>query len=456
MRGVCVAAVVWGMSLQAGDAPEPLVRLITLDPGHFHAALIHKEELPEVARDVHVYAPLGPDLAAHLGRIAAYNRRERNPTHWRLDVRAGDDYFERFLAERPGNVVVLSGRNRGKLARIKAAVDAGLHVLADKPWVIEAADLPLLDATLDAAAARGVVAYDAMTQRFETTCLLQKALVNDPAVFGECLPGTAEEPAVSMESLHYLLKQVSGVPSLRPVWFFDVGEQGEGLADVGTHLADLVAWTLCEERMLDPRGDTRLVGAARRPTMLSAADFERVTGVRGFPEFLAGAVEDGGLAYFCNTRVDYTLRGVHVRLAVAWDFAPAPGEADRSSAVFRGTRARVEVRQGKDEGFVPQVFVVPNDAGRKAEVLAAVGRRLASLAGEFPGLAAEDLGDRIGIAIPAALRTGHEAHFALLVRRFIEYVRQPASLPSWEAAHMRAKYFVTTEGVAAARRAASR
>ena len=35
------------------------VRLITLDPGHFHAALVQKEMYPGVAKQVHVYAPLG-------------------------------------------------------------------------------------------------------------------------------------------------------------------------------------------------------------------------------------------------------------------------------------------------------------------------------------------------------------------------------------------------------------
>ena len=38
------------------------VRLMTLDPGHFHAALVQKEMYPGVAPRVDVYAPLGPDL----------------------------------------------------------------------------------------------------------------------------------------------------------------------------------------------------------------------------------------------------------------------------------------------------------------------------------------------------------------------------------------------------------
>ena len=83
-----------------------------------------------------------------------------------------------------------------------------------------------------------------MTERYEITSILQRELVNDPDIFGAILPGTAEEPGVRMESVHHILKLVAGVPNLRPAWFFDVHEQGEALADVGTHLVDLAQWTL--------------------------------------------------------------------------------------------------------------------------------------------------------------------------------------------------------------------
>src|SRR5262245_57409799 len=124
------------------------VRLITLDPGHFHAALVQKEMYEGVAKQVHVYAPLGPDLAAHVGRVAGFNPRADRPTDWNLEVHAGADFLDRALRDKPGNVAVFSGRNRGKIDRILAAVRAGLNVLADKPWVIEADDLPKLDEAL--------------------------------------------------------------------------------------------------------------------------------------------------------------------------------------------------------------------------------------------------------------------------------------------------------------------
>src|SRR3954465_9514850 len=95
--------------------PMPDVRLLTYDPGHFHAALVQKETYPGVSPRVHVFARLGADLLAHLGRIAAFNTRAHDPTNWELEIHTSDDPLKRMLAEKPGNVVVVSGRNRGKI-----------------------------------------------------------------------------------------------------------------------------------------------------------------------------------------------------------------------------------------------------------------------------------------------------------------------------------------------------
>ena len=108
------------------------VRFMTLDPGHFHAALVQKEMYPGVSPQVDVYAPLGPDLLGHLARVSAYNLRAQSPTDWRLDVHTGPDYLARMLREKPGNVVVLSGRNARKIDLVGASVEAGLHALVDK------------------------------------------------------------------------------------------------------------------------------------------------------------------------------------------------------------------------------------------------------------------------------------------------------------------------------------
>src|SRR5258708_16022599 len=131
--------IINGAGLEGGGA-MPDVRLMTLDPGHFHAALIQKEMYPGVAARVDVFAPLGPDLLEHLKRVAAFNARGEHPTAWLTEVHASPDFFERMLRERPGNLVVLSGRNRGKIDRILASVRGGLNVLADKPWILTSED----------------------------------------------------------------------------------------------------------------------------------------------------------------------------------------------------------------------------------------------------------------------------------------------------------------------------
>src|SRR6266576_2816791 len=107
----------------------PETSLVVVDPGHFHATL-------------------GPDLIDYLSRIARYNRRPEAATDWRLEVHAGPDFLTRMRDEPPGGVAIFSGHNRGKIERIIAALEAGLHVLADKPAIIEPADLPRLEAAL--------------------------------------------------------------------------------------------------------------------------------------------------------------------------------------------------------------------------------------------------------------------------------------------------------------------
>ena len=426
---------------------------MVLDPGHFHAALLQQEMLPGVSGTVHIYAPLGPDLNSHLARIAAFNNRPEHPTNWISRIYAGPDYSARMMAERPGNVVILSGRNLGKIDAVQQALGAGMHVLADKPWVIEPADLPKLEAALRTARETKLAAYDIMTQRYEITSIVLRELVRDPEVFGRLEAGTQQDPAVSIESVHHLLKVVLGQPNVRPAWFFDIRQQGEGLADIGTHLADLVQWTVAPDRPIDWRKDIQVLAATRWPTVLSLAEFGRVTGERRFPAFLESAVRAGALEYFCNNTVDYTLQGVHTHLLVRWAFEAPAGGGDTELAVYRGSKSRVESRQGAEEKYRPEVYIIPNREADPAAIEQAVTRRLRMLESAYPGMECRNLGSRLQILIPDGLRDTHEKHFALVARKFLKYVRDPGSMPSWEEPNMLAKYYLTTKGVELARAA---
>ncbi len=419
------------------------IRLMTLDPGHFHAALVQKETLAGVSPEVHVYAPLGFDLIEHLKRISGFNNRKENPTRWALEVHTGDDPLARMLREKPGNVVVIAGRNQGKIDRIKASVEGGLNALVDKPWIINATDFSKLEATLKTAEAKRLVAYDIMTERSEITTMLQRELINDAGVFGTIQKGSENDPAIYMESLHHLFKMVSGAVNLRPAWFFDVKQQGEGVADVGTHLVDLVQWMVFPEQAIDYRKDVNVLAGKRWPTVMSRDEFKRVTGEPNFPAYLAGNVKGDNLEYFCNGSMTYALRGVHVKLDVIWNYEAPAGGGDTHVAWFKGSKSRIEVRQAQAH----TVHVIPNEPSLKAEVMAALQKKVAALQAKFPGVAVADEGDKLRVTFPDKYRDGHEAHFSQVAARFFEYVRDPKRLPAWEKPNMLAKYYTTTKGL---------
>ncbi|HXY40094.1 MAG TPA: putative oxidoreductase C-terminal domain-containing protein, partial [Vicinamibacteria bacterium] len=440
-----VIAVVLAVGLAvSARAEEAAVRLMTLDPGHFHAALIQKEMYPGVDETVHVYAPLGADLLLHLGRVAAFNGRPDDPTRWRLEVHAGPDASTRMLREKPGNVVVLSGRNRTKIDDILASVEAGLNVLADKPWIVEAADFPKLERALSVAAAKRLVAYDVMTERHEVTTIVQRELMHDPAVVGTVGPGSAAAPAVEMESVHQLLKVVAGAVNLRPAWFFDTREQGEALADVATHLADLVQWMLYPDQAIDYRADLRVLSARRWPTALERTQLLRLTGERQLDPSLVSLMQGDRLDYFANGEVAYTLRGMHVHLRALWNYEAPAGGGDTHRAVVRGSRARLEILQGPEQTWRPELYVVPLAAAQAGAVRTALERRILALSAGWPGLSVQDEGGRLRVVIPDRHRVGHEAHFGEVTRQFLHSLRQPGTLPAWEKPNMLAKYDVTT------------
>jgi len=80
-------------------------------------------------------------------------------------------------------------------------------------------------------------------------------------------------------------------------------------------------------------------------------------------------------------------------------------------------------------------------------VLAALKKKIETLQAKFPGVAVEDMGEQMRVTIPDKYRVGHEEHFAQVTDRFLEYLKNPRAMPSWEKANMLSKYYVTTKGV---------
>lgn len=429
-------------ALLPGQNKPMQTKLMIVDPGHFHATLLQKDMYPEIDRRVSVYSRLGPELLDYLNRISLFNSRRENPTHWELDVHASSNPMREMLRDKPGNAVVFTGRNRGKIDRILESLKAGIDVFADKPWIIAAADMPKLDDALAFAERNGLAAYDIMTERYEATCEVQRMLVNSAEIFGELKKGSTEHPAITAKSIHHIMKIVAGLPLRRPSWFFDTVEYGEGLADVGTHVVDLVQWTAFPEQAIDFRKDIQMIDGRHWPVVLDKGQFAKVTGEPDFPAALGAHVHDGKFDYYCNNSVQYALKGVHVKLEILWNWEAAEG-GDVYEAAFNGTKARVEIRQGKTEKFSPEVYVFPVDEAAIGDVV----KKVAGLQTRWPGLGLEQSGRGVRIIIPDRYRVGHEAHFAQVARQFLGFVKAPKSMPAWERPNMLAKYYVSTKGV---------
>ena len=427
------------------------VRLVTLAPGHFHASLVQKVVYPDVSPVVSVYAPVGPDLDDYLKRVESYNARSISPTNWEEKVYSGDDFLERMLREKSGNVVVIAGNNRDKTDYINRSLASGFNVLADKPMCIDVAGFEKLRAAFKVAAQKHLLLYDIMTERYEITTMLQKAIVNDPAVFGRLVKGSLERPAVTKESVHHLFKYVSGKPLRRPAWFFDVSQQGEGIVDITTHLVDLIQWESFPEQELST-ADVHVLAAKRWPTVVTREQFAQVTGLKDFPDYLLGKLNaEGSLVDFANGQLDYTLKGVHAHVSVVWNFEAPSGAGDTHFSIMRGTKANVIIRQGKEENYRPELFVEAAETVDHNSLDLALRKMIKELAKTYPGVELQRQPNRWRIDIPDTLRTDHEAHFGQVMEKFLQSFRE-GKLPAWEVPNMITKYYTIIEALKLAQR----
>jgi len=419
-----VGAVYW---IIGGKEPvgKGKVQLMTLNPGHYHAALVQKSMYDQVSPVVHVYAPAGSEVQEYLKRVESFNNRPENPTSWQEKVYTGDDYLEKMLAEKPGNVVVISGNNQKKTEYIKSAVDAGLNVFCDKPMCIDAAGFKLLVQAFATAEKKRVLLYDIMTERFNIFCILQKMLVLNKDVFGQLQKGSADQPAVVKESVHHFFKYVSGTPIKRPTWYFDTAQQGEGLVDVTTHLIDLMMWTCLPGQAIDYQKDIVVTQARRWPTMIAQQQYGKVTGAAGFPDFLKGKLnEEGVLPCYANGEMVYAVKGVHVKLAVTWNFEAPSGAADTHYSLFRGSKAHVIIRQGQQQNYQPQLYVEPAPGARTDELADCLKKAVAEMQGVYPGIELKPRDNSWQVLIPDEHQIGHEAHFRNVTEKALQLAQQ--------------------------------
>lgn len=422
------------------------VKLIVIDPGHFHAALLQKSPLNQVNESVYVYAPVGKELEQYVSTIESFNNREDNPTAWKLDIQQGEDFLEKAIEAKKGNVVVLAGNNRAKTNYISQAINAGLNVLSDKPMAINKEDFNLLVDAYKNAEKKGVLLYDLMTERYDILNIIEKELINNPELFGELQKGTQEEPAIFMESVHHFYKEVAGKPLIRPAWYYDVEQQGEGIADVTTHLIDLVNWKCFPEQEIDYANDIQMQDAKHWPTTISLKDFSHSTQSDIFPSYLEKYIVNSDLHVNANGTINYKIKGVNVLLKVVWNYQASENGGDTFTSIIKGSKASIVTVQDKQQHFVKQLYVTKGNDISDENFEKNLEKAINTIKIEYPFISLQKESDKTLVVIPMENRLEHEVHFGYVAKKYFNFLVN-RNIPKWEITNTLAKYYITTSAV---------
>jgi predicted dehydrogenase len=412
------------------------VKLIILNPGHYHAYAIHRRMYDQIDPTVHIYAPEGPEVDEHAEVVEGYNLQEENPTSWNQIIYKGDDYLERMLAERKGNVVILAGNNRLKTEYIKRAVDEGLNVFSDKPLVIDMDNFRLLEQAVESAGKNNVLLYDMMTGRHSMGNILRQEIMKLPRVFGELETGSHDDPAIVKENIHHFYRVVGGRQLYRPPWYFDVRQQGEGIVDITIHLVDQVQWGCFPEQAIDYRRDIEVLSASRWPTPITRSQFTRITGVDEFPAYLEDDIEnDTVIQVYANGEMNYRLKGVHVRLGTRWYYSEAEDGGNESFALVRGTRSNITMGGSG-------LCIEPN-AGSPEDFEKILKVDFAVIQEKYPGVELKRLDNCWQVVIPR--QYGGDS-FTQVTEKYLQYLAE-GEIPEWEMPNLLSRYYTTARAL---------
>lgn len=413
------------------------VKLIILDPGHGHATFMQGSMNLDIDPEVHVYAPAGPDVQQYINSIERGNSRKASPTSWKLVVYTGADYLQKMLAEKKGNAVLISGNNSKKTLYIKSSVRAGFHVIADKPMAIT--DFKSLEKSFEIAERKKVVLFDPMDLRYDISNILQKELSLMPGLFGSMQKGTLENPALVQANLHHYLKGPAGQTGVRPSWFFDVDQQGHGIVDVSTHLVDLNQWLGFPGVTINYKTDIKIISSREWPTKLSPSEFNLVTRVNKYPDYLKKDLQDSMLMVYSNGEMNYTLKGIHSKVTVLWNYQEPAGSSDTHYSLMRGTKANLEIRQGAEEKYKATLYIKSNIDAENDEFKKSILTAQQLLQQKYPGTELVKKGIEWEVRPGKYVRT-HSAEVA------VSYIKE-SKMPDWEAPNIIAKYFTTLQAL---------
>jgi hypothetical protein len=233
---------------------------------------------------------------------------------------------------------------------------------------------------------------------------------------------------------------------IRPAWFFDIRQQGEGIADVTTHLVDLIQWEAFPGQILDT-SDIEIISANRWTTSISPDEFTLVTGLNSYPEYLKEYVNGNILNVYSNGEIVYRIKDVFAKVSVKWNFQAPEGAGDTHYSVMKGTRCNLIINQGLEEKYQPVLYIELTNSENPDSFNELLSTEFKNISAKYPGVSLIRLDQRKWkVDIPDSYKVGHEAHFGQVTDKFLNYL-QEGTIPDWEVPDMITKYFTTTRAL---------
>lgn len=411
------------------------VKIIQLNPTHSHAAAVQNEQLSQIDTNIYVYTPEKSELDEYFHQIKNFNARVDHPTRWNEVVYTGENFLDKMIQEKKGNVVVLAGNNRIKIDYIEQSVNAGFNVFSDKPMVINKAGFERLKNAYAIAEQKGTLMFDMMTERYSLINKIQKSLMQDTLLFGKIQQGSPDHPAVMESSVHHFYR---GSKGKRPSWFFDVLQEGEGVVDVSTHLIDLTFWKTFPDEIIDYNKEVKVLSSKRWPVIITKADFTAATSLPEIPASLSPYLKDSVLEVFANGSISYQVKGINAGVSVEWRPATPKDGNDLKSAYAEGTKATLFIAQEYGQKR-PKLLVQKSEKVLEKDYQTNLKQAIIRLHANYPGIFLSQEAKFTEIVLPEDLENKHDPTFKV----FLSYLVN-RDMPYWEVPNTLAKYYITT------------
>jgi predicted dehydrogenase len=141
------------------------------------------------------------------------------------DLRPDFDSFEQMIAQTDCDVIALGDVYGKRGAQAIAALEAGRHVIADKPLCTSLEELEKIKALSNQ---KGLCVGLMLDLRDHANWIALRDLVRSGRI--------GEIQTVSFAGQHPLL------PATRPAWYFEPGMHGGTLNDIAIHAVDFIPW----------------------------------------------------------------------------------------------------------------------------------------------------------------------------------------------------------------------